>query len=156
MVFHNLQRGPHWGHVASTRATFERAVPCWPLLHLLPCWRGVSCGPPLEMMWTVRFLTCHPLLLLCTLQYVELSSDMSPVVANVYIAICGVARVVLGLADVQCDREMSCGTSCSTWTFNFWSLQFDALFCTTAYVVVECLVWHHIGHSFFLWCLDKT
>lgn len=48
---------PTQGHVASTQASFKRAVPQRQVLHLFPCWRGVSCGPPLEMMWTAKLLT---------------------------------------------------------------------------------------------------
>ena len=66
-------------------------------------------------------------------------------------------RPVLGMADVHWDREMSCRTSRWTWTFNFANLQFDALFWSMAYAAVECPLWHHIGHKFFLRCVtDKT
>ena len=46
-------------------------------------------------------------------------SDVSFVVADVDIALRGHVRHVFGLADVDWDMKMSCGTSCSTGAFNF-------------------------------------
>lgn len=82
---------------------------------------------------------------------------MGVVVADVDIAFVDLHFMCLGLAHVQLDREMSCGTSRWTWTFKLVTLQFDALFWQTAYAIVECPLWHHIGHKCFLQCgVDKT
>jgi len=45
--------------------------------------------------------------------------DVSFVVVDVDIALRGHVRPVFGLADVDWDMKMSCGTSCSTGAFNF-------------------------------------
>ena len=72
IVFHTPHMGPRGGRVASTQASFWRAVRRRLFLDLFPCQRGVPCGSPLEMMWTWKFLTCDSLLLRWTLHYVDL------------------------------------------------------------------------------------
>ena len=45
--------------------------------------------------------------------------DVSFVIADMDVALHRDIRLVFGLADVDWDIKMSCGTSCSTKTFNF-------------------------------------